>query len=66
VDDLTAARSEPLPVLIGSGHSPQNAAELVPHADGFIVGTSMRSGRGAFDRVVQAQVEAMVRAIGAA
>lgn len=62
VDDLRAAKGA-LPVLIGSGLDPHNAAQLVPHADGFIVGTSLRSGRAATDRVVTSQVEALVRAI---
>ncbi|MFN8570743.1 MAG: BtpA/SgcQ family protein [Gemmatimonadaceae bacterium] len=67
VADLTSAKGV-LPVLIGSGLSPHNAAELVPHADGFIVGTSMRSGGGreATDRVVRSRVEALVQAIRAA
>jgi len=41
--DLRAARAAgPLPVVVGSGLSVQNAAELVPHADGFIVGSSVK------------------------
>jgi membrane complex biogenesis BtpA family protein len=63
VADLRDARAGGLPVLIGSGLSPANAAHLVPHADGFIVGTSMRSGRTAVDRVVLDRVAAMTQAI---
>lgn len=64
--DLREARAGGLPVLIGSGLSPANAADLVPHADGFIVGTSMRSGRTAADRVVLERVRAMREAIASA
>lgn len=63
VADLNDGRAGGLPVLIGSGLSPENAAHLVPHADGYIVGTSMRSGRGAFDRVVPDRVKALTQAI---
>ncbi len=63
VEDLQAARSGAVPVLIGSGLSPGNAAVLVPQADGFIVGTSLRSGRLATDRVVAEQVATLVRVI---
>ena len=66
VTDLDDARAGGVPVLIGSGLSPDNAASLVPHADGFIVGTSMRSGRTATDRVVRDRVEALTRAIASA
>jgi uncharacterized protein len=63
VGDLLDARAGGLPVLIGSGLSPENSARLVPHADGFIVGTAMRSGRTASDRVVLERVTAMAQAI---
>ena len=65
VEDLRGARSGGVPVLIGSGLSPTNAGVLAPAADGYIVGTSLRSGRDASDRVVAAQVAALVRAIRA-
>jgi len=42
-EDLRRARAAgPLPVVVGSGLSVQNAAELVPLADGFIVGSSVK------------------------
>ena len=66
VADLRDARAGGLPVLIGSGLSPANAADLVPHADGFIVGTSMRTGGTAADRVVLGHVDALIRAIASA
>ena len=65
IADLRSARAGGVPVLIGSGLSPANAAELAPNADGYIVGTSLRSGRTATDHVVTAQVAALVRAIRA-
>lgn len=61
--DLVAARAGGVPVLVGSGLSPVNAAELGPLADGYIVGTALRSGRQATDRVVAEQVATLVRAI---
>ena len=64
-DDLRAARSGGVPVLIGSGLSPANARELAPLADGYIVGTSLRSGRESSDRVVTSQVHALLQAIRA-
>ena len=61
--DLRDARAGALPVLIGSGLTPENAAELFPLADGAIVGTSLRSGRQAHDRVVREQVTRLVQAV---
>ena len=62
-DDLREARAGAVPVLIGSGLTAENAPRLMPHADGAIVGTALRSGRGAFDRVAQDQVSRLVRAV---
>ncbi len=62
-NDLRAARAGTLPVLIGSGLTPENAPLLMPLAHGAIVGTSLRSGREASDRVVRSQVESLVRAV---
>ena len=64
--DLRAARAGALPVLIGSGLTPHNASRLIPLADGAIVGTSLRSGREAADRVVLDQVTHLVRAVSSA
>lgn len=61
--DLTAARVGGLPVLIGSGLSLANVGELGRLADGYIVGTSLRSGRQSTDRVVLSQVTALARAL---
>ncbi|HWQ14101.1 MAG TPA: BtpA/SgcQ family protein, partial [Roseiflexaceae bacterium] len=49
--DLKAARAGGVPVLIGSGLTPANAPALLPLADGAIVGTALRSGPGALERV---------------
>ena len=62
-DDLREARASTLPILIGSGLTPENAAALMPLADGAIVGTSLRSGRSASDRVVSERVTMLVRAV---
>ena len=50
-------------MLIGSGLSPDNAAALAPWADGYIVGTSLRTGRAATDRIAADQVAALVAAL---
>ncbi len=63
--DLAAAHAGGLPVLIGSGLSPANLAELGPLADGYIVGTSLRSGRQGTDRVVPSLVATLVGALRA-
>ncbi|HEX4936080.1 MAG TPA: BtpA/SgcQ family protein [Gemmatimonadaceae bacterium] len=63
--DLRAAHAASLPVLIGSGLTPENASALVPFADGAIVGTSLRSGRHHGDRVVQERVTRLVQAVRA-
>ncbi len=65
-DDLLAARAGGLPILIGSGLTPENAPRLMPLADGAIVGTSLRSGPEATDRVVAAQVTRLVAAVRSA
>lgn len=62
-DDLREAHATSLPVLIGSGLTPENAHTLAPLCDGAIVGTSLRSGRTHSDRVVQAQVTRLVHAV---
>ena len=62
-DDLRLARAGALPVLIGSGLTPENTPALLPLADGAIVGTSLRSGRNATDRVVLAQVTQLMHAV---
>ena len=64
-DDLRAARAGALPILIGSGLTPENAGALMPLADGAIVGTSLRSGPDHADRVVASQVTRLVQAVRA-
>jgi hypothetical protein len=64
VDDLRAAHVGP-PVLIASGLDPDNAARIAPHADGAIVGTSLKAGpRVDRDRVVR-MIDAWRAACGA-
>ena len=62
-DDLRSARAGRIPVLVGSGLSPDNAAALAPLADGYIVGTSLRTGRAATDRIAADKVAALVAAL---
>ncbi|HYD01088.1 MAG TPA: BtpA/SgcQ family protein, partial [Phycisphaerales bacterium] len=43
--DLAEARGAcDLPVLVGSGVSPNNMAAMFAHADGLIVGSSLKRG----------------------
>ena len=45
VRDLQAVRdATSLPILIGSGMTPENVRDLVPLADAFIVGSTFRTG----------------------
>ncbi len=45
MDDLCAVReATPLPVLIGSGVTPENIERLVQCADGFIIGSAFKEG----------------------
>ncbi|MEN9937749.1 MAG: phosphorybosylanthranilate isomerase [Chloroflexota bacterium] len=62
VADLIEARAGGIPVLVGSGLTPANAAGLLAHADGAIVGTALRSGPGPLDRVDVERVRRLVRA----
>lgn len=61
-EDLAAARAGGIPVLIGSGLTGANAPALLPHADGAIVGTALRSGGGPFDRVAAGLVRDLISA----
>jgi membrane complex biogenesis BtpA family protein len=63
LDQVRAAAGE-RPVWIGSGLSPENAAELAPFADGAIVGTATKAGgdvRAPVDRVRAATLVSTVR-----
>jgi hypothetical protein len=44
LEDLSAARALARPVLVGSGLSSDNAADLAAHADGALVGTALKRG----------------------
>ena len=63
--DLLAARAGGVPLLIGSGLTAENAAALLPLADGAIVGTALRSGRSAQDRVESQRVQRLTEAVAA-
>lgn len=67
VEDLRAVgEAATVPVLVGSGTTPENAALLVPHAAGLIVGSALKAGgdwRGDLD---PARCEALVTAVRAA
>jgi membrane complex biogenesis BtpA family protein len=62
-DVLEVNRAVDVPVLVGSGATPENLSPLVPHVDGFIVGSWLKKD-GRWDNPPDPQrVEAMVRAI---
>jgi membrane complex biogenesis BtpA family protein len=54
------------PVLVGSGVTAENIAALLPIADGFIVGSSLKSGGRAENAVEPARVRALVEAVASA
>jgi membrane complex biogenesis BtpA family protein len=62
--DLVAARrgAQGVPVLVGSGLDAKNARELLRHADGAIVGTSLKTG-ASVDRARVKDLMAAVRSL---
>jgi uncharacterized protein len=54
-----------LPVLIGSGITPDNLAEVYENADGFIVGSSFKRHGKAENAVEEARVKTFVEALRA-
>jgi membrane complex biogenesis BtpA family protein len=52
------------PLLVGSGASPENAADLLSRADGLIVGTSVKRDGVVTNRVDPDRVRMLVRAAG--
>lgn len=45
IEDVKEAKAHcNLPVLLGSGVTPDNIADFLPHADGFIVGSHFKAG----------------------
>jgi uncharacterized protein len=52
------------PLLVGSGASPENAADLLSLADGLIVGTSVKRDGVVTNRVDPDRVRVLVRAAG--
>ncbi len=62
--DLLAVReATPLPLLIGSGVTPDNVHRYLPLADGFIVGSAFKEGGQWHAPVCEARVEALVEAV---
>ncbi len=65
-DELAAARDAlpDCPLLIGSGAAAQNVADYMPHADGFIVGISLKTAGGdGRSRIDTDRVAAFVSAV---
>lgn len=63
--EAASQASAGLPVLIGSGLNLDNAGELLRHAQGAIVGTSLKRGGDVAQPVDVARVRALVRAMRA-
>lgn len=65
--DLHAVReASRLPILVGSGMTPENAAEIVPLADAFIVGSTFRKGGQYLEQLDPARLSAFMEAFGEA
>ncbi len=62
VQDVRAVLPE-APVLIGSGLTVQNAAQLLAHADGAIVGTALKTDGRASSAVSRERVRQLVEAV---
>lgn len=65
-DVAEAKRAADLPVLVGSGITPESAAPLLEHADGLIVGSSIKHDGWWENEVDPARCDAMVAAVNAA
>ena len=64
MEDLVAvARATELPVLVGSGVTPESCRELLQHADGLIVGSSIKQHGFWENPPDPARCEAMVAAV---
>lgn len=63
--DLQEAREAvgDFPVLVGSGTTPANVAEVFQYADGAIIGTALKSGSEPHDRVVEDKVRQLMRTV---
>jgi len=51
-----------VPVIVGSGMTPENIATYMPHADGFIVGSCLRVGGRFMERLDPERLERFARA----
>lgn len=61
--DLKAARkAASVPVLVGSGVSPRSVVELLEHADGLIVGSSIKEDGDWFNAIDPQRAASVVRA----
>lgn len=66
-DDLHKVRAaSSLPILVGSGMTPDNVDQLVPLADAFIVGSTFRKDGRYLERLEPARLERFMDAFSAA
>jgi membrane complex biogenesis BtpA family protein len=62
LDDISVVRrATALPVLVGSGATPENVANLLPNVDGLIVGSYFKKDGAGHNFVDAARVERFVR-----
>ena len=64
LDDVIAARHAGLPVAVGSGIGPGNAAAFAEHAAALIVGTALKIDGDWKQPVAVARVRAIADALG--
>lgn len=64
LEHLQEVRAEAgnFPVLIGSGVTPENATELLRHADAAIVGTSLKNSTAEHERIIPERVVQLMSA----
>ena len=62
IDDLKEAREavQDFPVLVGSGATAQNVADLFCYADGAIVGTALKKRDAPDERIIGDRVHSLI------
>ena len=66
LDEITGIKENTdLPVIIGSGLTPENAKTLLRYCDGAIVGSSLKEDGCWWNPVEQARVERLMEAVSA-
>ncbi len=61
-DLVKAKKATKLPIVIGSGMTPENIKNYLPHADGFIVGTTFRKDGKFLEELVPERLDKFMKA----